>query len=163
MGLFVIIHLCRTFLADESYSVFFFRSLLAVIRSDFDPRFWRELCVFIHRRVFASNRYISDHLVYVDLHVLVSLSICCAQRKPDLSPRSIGSLRRNLGLMMLFFCLSTTFLLLGIGAMNGSAAVNKAGGVFGIVTALVAFYCGLSDLLVKEESWFTLPMGTIRR
>jgi len=74
----------------------------------------------------------------------------------------IGSLRRNVGLISLFFCLCVTFLLLAVGAWSGTLAVIKAGGAFGIVTAWVAFYCGLSDLLVKEESWFTLPLGKIQ-
>ena len=64
--------------------------------------------------------------------------------------------------MALFFSLSATFLVLGIGAMSGSVGVNKAGGALGIVTALVAYYCGLSDLLVKDESLFTLPLGVIQ-
>jgi len=74
----------------------------------------------------------------------------------------IGSLRRNIGLIALFFSLSITFLVLGIGAMSGNVAVNKAGGALGIVTAWIAYYCGLSDLLVKGESWFTLPLGAIQ-
>lgn len=64
--------------------------------------------------------------------------------------------------MSLFFCLSTTFLLLAIGVWTGSASLNKAGGAFGIVTALIAYYVGLSDLLVKGESLFELPVGKIQ-
>jgi len=75
----------------------------------------------------------------------------------------IGSLRRNIGLIALFFFLSVTFLLLAIGAWSGKAILNTAGGGFGIVTAWVAYYCGLSDLLVKDESWFTLPLGNIKQ
>lgn len=76
---------------------------------------------------------------------------------------SIGSLRRNIGLIALFFFLCITFLLLAIGAWSGKASLNTAGGGFGILTAWVAYYCGLSDLLVKEESWFTLPLGNIKQ
>ncbi|KAF8123863.1 Gpr1 family protein [Boletus edulis] len=73
----------------------------------------------------------------------------------------IGSLRRNLGLISLFVFLCVTFILLAVGAFNGSVSVTRAGGAFGIITAWIAYYCGLSDLLVKEESWFTLPLGNI--
>ncbi|KAF8552175.1 hypothetical protein OG21DRAFT_1466145 [Imleria badia] len=73
----------------------------------------------------------------------------------------IGSLRRNIGLIALFSALSVTFLLLAIGAWSGNVSLNKAGGGFGILTAWIAYYVGLSDLLVKEESWFTLPVGVI--
>lgn len=76
---------------------------------------------------------------------------------------SIGALRRNVGLIALFFFLATTFLLLAVGAWSGSVGVNKAGGVFGILTAWIAYYCGLSDLLVKGESWFGLPLGGIKQ
>ena len=74
---------------------------------------------------------------------------------------SIGSLRRNLGLIALFSSLSVTFLILAIGAWSGNVSVNRAGGGFGILTAWIAYYVGLSDLLVKGESWFTLPLGAI--
>ena len=41
--------------------------------------------------------------------------------------------------------------------------MHKAGGVLGIITALVAYYVGLAELLVRDESWFTLPLGTIAK
>ncbi|KAI9567917.1 Gpr1 family protein [Boletus coccyginus] len=75
----------------------------------------------------------------------------------------IGSLRRNIGLMSLFLSLCVTFLLLAVGAWSGKASFNQAGGGFGILTAWIAYYCGLSDLLVKGESWFTLPLGNIKQ
>jgi succinate-acetate transporter protein len=39
--------------------------------------------------------------------------------------------------------------------------LTKAGGALGIVTAFIAYYCAVSQLLVREESYFTLPMGDI--
>lgn len=76
---------------------------------------------------------------------------------------SIGALRRNVGLIALLFFLALTFLLLAIGAWTGNVTINKTGGGFGILTAWIAYYCGLSDLLVKGESWFSLPMGAIKQ
>ncbi|KAL4063744.1 GPR1/FUN34/yaaH family-domain-containing protein [Scleroderma yunnanense] len=75
----------------------------------------------------------------------------------------IGSLRRNVGLIALLFCLALTFLLLAVGAWTGKVSINKAGGGVGILTAWIAYYVGLSDLLVKDESWFTLPVGSIKQ
>ncbi|KAI6038547.1 Gpr1 family protein [Pisolithus marmoratus] len=75
----------------------------------------------------------------------------------------IGALRRNVGFIALLFFLAITFLVLAIGAWTGKAAVNKAGGGFGILTAWIAYYCGLSELLVKGESWFGLPLGGIKQ
>jgi succinate-acetate transporter protein len=39
--------------------------------------------------------------------------------------------------------------------------ITKAGGALGVVTAFIAYYCAVSQLLVPEESFFTLPMGNI--
>ncbi|KAJ8597144.1 hypothetical protein M405DRAFT_620995 [Rhizopogon salebrosus TDB-379] len=75
----------------------------------------------------------------------------------------LGALRRNIGLVALLFFLCITFLLLAVGAWSAQVNITKAGGGFGILTAWIAYYCGLSDLLVKEESWFGLPMGTIKQ
>ncbi|KIJ64054.1 hypothetical protein HYDPIDRAFT_112581 [Hydnomerulius pinastri MD-312] len=75
----------------------------------------------------------------------------------------IGALRRNVSFIALLFFLCITFLLLAIGAWTGMVAVNRAGGGFGILTAWIAYYCGLSELLVKGESWFGLPLGGIKQ
>lgn len=43
-------------------------------------------------------------------------------------------------------------------------SVTKAGGGLGVVTALVAYYIGLSDLLAAEATpVFRLPIGQITR
>jgi succinate-acetate transporter protein len=73
----------------------------------------------------------------------------------------IASLRRNAGLIALFACLTVTFLLLAVGKFLDSTNTTKAGGGLGVVTALIAYYVGLAELLVREESWVTLPLGTI--
>jgi succinate-acetate transporter protein len=75
----------------------------------------------------------------------------------------IGALRRNIGFVALLFFLCITFLLLAIGAWSAQVNITKAGGGFGILTASIAYYCGLSELLVKGESWFGLPLGTIKQ
>jgi uncharacterized protein len=36
--------------------------------------------------------------------------------------------------------------------------IGKVGGVFGVVTALIAYYCGLSELLTDDDL-FRLPLG----
>jgi len=37
-------------------------------------------------------------------------------------------------------------------------SIGKAGGAVGIATALVAYYCGLADLLTEDDI-FTIPVG----
>jgi len=39
--------------------------------------------------------------------------------------------------------------------------IDKAGGYLGIITALIAYYCGLSELLTSDDL-FTLPLGKYR-
>lgn len=74
----------------------------------------------------------------------------------------IAALRRNIGFIFLFFTLDMAFLLLAIGSFYPTnIAITKAGGAFGIIAALTAYYCGLSELLIPAESWFGLPLGGI--
>jgi len=70
----------------------------------------------------------------------------------------IGSLRKSIGLSVLFFLLTTTFFILGIGFLNKKVNIIKVGGYCGIATAVTAYYCGLADLLT-ENDLFTLPTG----
>ena len=72
----------------------------------------------------------------------------------------MAALRSNTGLILLFFMLDITFLLLTIAQFRttNSVAVQKAGGAFGIVTAFIAYYCGASNMLTRESSFFTLPL-----
>ncbi|KAH8091401.1 FUN34 transmembrane protein [Cristinia sonorae] len=73
----------------------------------------------------------------------------------------VAASRRNMGLIALFAFLTITFFLLAGGEYTGRLNVTKAGGYFGIITALIAFYVGLAELLTREDSWFTLPLGQI--
>ena len=94
-------------------------------------------------------------------------------------------MRRNIGLLVLFFFLTITFALLGAGtpsallrfslssradpvtprpagkfSTTNGVALTKAGGSLGIVTALIAFYVGTAELLSdRAHSWFVLPLG----
>ncbi|KAF8724764.1 hypothetical protein AX14_008594 [Amanita brunnescens Koide BX004] len=74
----------------------------------------------------------------------------------------IATLRKNLGFITMFFFLWVTFIVLAANAFTGKVGLQKAGGILGIITALVAFYNGLSILLAAEESpIFRLPLGVI--
>jgi len=75
----------------------------------------------------------------------------------------VASLRKSIAFIALFGFLSLTFLLLGAGAFTGKASVNKAGGALGIITALIAYYVGLADLLAAETSAVVrLPLGAFK-
>ncbi|KAI0684166.1 GPR1/FUN34/yaaH family-domain-containing protein [Cytidiella melzeri] len=79
----------------------------------------------------------------------------------------IAALRRNIGLIALFFFLTITFILLAVSKFTAnptsSANINKAGGGFGVLTALIAYYVGLAEMLIRDESWFGLPLGVMPR
>jgi len=72
-----------------------------------------------------------------------------------------GAIRRNISFCLLLGFLSLTFLLLACGAWTGKIKITKAGGGLGIVTAMVAYYCAVSELMIREESYFMLPLGAI--
>jgi succinate-acetate transporter protein len=81
----------------------------------------------------------------------------------------IAALRRNVSFIALFFCLAITFMLLGAGNLvsNSSATTSghlvKAGGAMGIITALIAYYVGLSELLAAERAAVVgLPLGVFK-
>ncbi|KAG6886730.1 hypothetical protein C0995_005392 [Termitomyces sp. Mi166 len=68
--------------------------------------------------------------------------------------------RRNTAYTTLLSVLAVTLLLLSIAEFTGSARVTKAGGVFGIITGLVAMYIAESDMLAAEKTAFIrLPLG----
>jgi hypothetical protein len=76
----------------------------------------------------------------------------------------IGSLKKNMGLVVLFTSLSITFLLLAVAQFTVSSksvaqALTKAGGAMGAITAFVAYYVGLADLLVADG--VALPLGKL--
>jgi len=71
----------------------------------------------------------------------------------------VASFRKNVGLVALFACLTVTFLLLAVGAFTGKVGVSKAGGATGAVTAFIAYYVGLADLLAADG--ITLPLGKL--
>ncbi|KAI8075208.1 GPR1/FUN34/yaaH family-domain-containing protein [Gongronella butleri] len=73
----------------------------------------------------------------------------------------IASHRSSVGLVSLFFFLFVTFILLTAGKFNNNLTAQVAGGAFGVVTAVIAWYNALSGLLTKESSHFLLPVGRL--
>ncbi|KAJ1823021.1 hypothetical protein LPJ56_000359 [Coemansia sp. RSA 2599] len=69
----------------------------------------------------------------------------------------LATLRTNLGLCLLFAFLDITFILLCAGDWTGKGHVTKAGGYFGLFTALIAWYIAASDLIGHHNSFFVLP------
>jgi len=71
--------------------------------------------------------------------------------------------RSSFSLISVFFFLTITFLLLGVGDLTGSTGAARAGGAFGIVTAFCAYYTAMTGLLSPTSSFFVLPAGDISK
>jgi succinate-acetate transporter protein len=74
----------------------------------------------------------------------------------------IGSLRKSIGLTALFFFLTLTFMVLAISELLKKDNIGKAGGYLGIITALIAYYCGTAELLGRDGV-VELPLGKHQR
>jgi succinate-acetate transporter protein len=69
-------------------------------------------------------------------------------------------LRRNLSFVILLSILALAFACLAASQFTGNVMVQRAGGGFGVATALVAYYIGISDLLTAEAKPIArLPLG----
>ncbi|KAL0579073.1 hypothetical protein V5O48_002915 [Marasmius crinis-equi] len=64
----------------------------------------------------------------------------------------IVALRKSASFIALFGFLTITFMCLGIGDLAGQPNATKAGGVLGVITALIAYYIGLSEMLTAEKA-----------
>ncbi|KAJ3731338.1 FUN34 transmembrane protein [Lentinula guzmanii] len=74
----------------------------------------------------------------------------------------IASLRKNIGFIALFFFLTLTFMCLGAGNFVVASSLTP-GGALGIITALIAYYVGLSELLASERAAVVgLPIGVFK-
>jgi succinate-acetate transporter protein len=82
----------------------------------------------------------------------------------------IASLRKNIGFIGLFMFLTLTFMMLGAsnfvlanGNVTTAGHLQKAGGALGIITALIAYYVGLSEILAAERAAVVgLPLGVFK-
>jgi len=75
--------------------------------------------------------------------------------------------RTTLALMTLFYLVFLTFLMLAIGDFTTftypdiSIRTQEAGGCFGVMAAILAWYCAYASLLSKKISLITLPLGDL--
>ncbi|SJM87229.1 probable Ammonia transport outward protein 2 [Zygosaccharomyces bailii] len=66
---------------------------------------------------------------------------------------SICTVKSTLMFFLLYFLLGVTFLLLAIGSFIDNFGVNRAGGVFGVIVAFIAWYNALAGLANKRNSY----------
>jgi succinate-acetate transporter protein len=74
------------------------------------------------------------------------------------------TLSKNIAFIALFGFLTVTFACLAAGEFNANVGASKAGGVLGVITAFIAYYVGLSELLATEANpLFRLPLGLLHQ
>ncbi|KAG6809693.1 hypothetical protein H0H93_015578 [Arthromyces matolae] len=74
----------------------------------------------------------------------------------------IVALGKHIAFIALFGCLTVTFACLAGGELGASTGSAKAGGIIGVVTAFVAYYIGLSEVLATEaHPIIRLPLGIL--
>ncbi|GAM89383.1 hypothetical protein ANO11243_074200 [Dothideomycetidae sp. 11243] len=72
----------------------------------------------------------------------------------------ICTLRSTVAFFFLFFTLDLAFLMLGIGYLHGgNASLIKAGGVFGLLAAFLAWYNALAGIADSSNSFFVIPVA----
>ncbi|PNS21860.1 Meiotically up-regulated protein 86 protein [Sphaceloma murrayae] len=72
----------------------------------------------------------------------------------------ICTLRSTVAFFLLFFTLDLAFLMLGIGYLyDENTALIKAGGVFGILAAFLAWYNALAGIADTSNSFFLIPVA----
>jgi succinate-acetate transporter protein len=74
----------------------------------------------------------------------------------------IASLRTTVAIAAVFFLLTITFILLGIGDAGGTESITKAGGWLGLATALVAWYASFAVVTNSTFGRTVLPVGSLK-
>ena len=73
---------------------------------------------------------------------------------------TVATLRSSIALFGLFFTLTMAFMFLAIGYYKGAdESFLKAGGWFGLITALFAWYNAVAAIWNKDNSFIVLPVG----
>jgi uncharacterized protein len=70
----------------------------------------------------------------------------------------IASFRVNLGVMLVFLTLWPAYVLIGIGTSSNADVVTHIGGIFGIATAVLAWYVSFADTLHATFGRRLLPL-----
>lgn len=95
-------------------SVLLVRRVLALVRQPLPPRYRHPRCLQVRDRALQCARYLPHHMGRRHVHPLVSTLVPFRHLSvlTEYAISSIASLRRNIGLMALFFFLTITFILL---------------------------------------------------
>jgi succinate-acetate transporter protein len=70
-----------------------------------------------------------------------------------------GTFSLNRMLFLIFLFLTITFFLLGFGDLLGAPGLKAAGGYGGLLTALLAFYLAIAEIVNEVRGRVVLPIG----
>ncbi|CAN3355512.1 ammonia transport outward protein 2 [Diutina catenulata] len=76
------------------------------------------------------------------------------------------TVRSTVAFFSLFFCLAVTFSLLAAGEFTGKGGVTQAGGVVGLVTAVLGWYNAWAGVVTPSNAYFTqhpIPMPNFKK
>lgn len=79
----------------------------------------------------------------------------------------VAALRTNIAILAVLGCLAIAFLLLSVAQFiltthpTAAVRVNRAGGAFAIICALLAFYAGGAGIMREETTWVRFPLGEL--
>lgn len=68
---------------------------------------------------------------------------------------TLVTLKSTVAFFSLFFTLTITFMLLAAGEFTGKTGVTRAGGVFGVITAFIAWYNAWAGTATRQNSYIT--------
>ncbi|QRV75638.1 glyoxylate pathway regulator [Ceratobasidium sp. AG-Ba] len=73
----------------------------------------------------------------------------------------LATFRSSMALVAVFSVLLLALIALSIAQFTQSLAAQKAGGVLGVITAILAFYTGSAGLFTPDSTYFVLPVGDL--
>lgn len=115
--------------------------------------FWMSFAALF----IAAFNFLEGYTDVVDLHNCLGIYLMAWGIFSGLM--CIAAHRTTVVLILLFFVVFCTFLLLSIGQFRmGDLYCQRAGGILGLIASAIAWYGAFAGLLTKKNSIFTLPV-----
>jgi len=124
--------------------------------------FWLSFAMFMIPSLGIREAYAGDDRAYTVAFGIYLIAWCLLTLI-----FLVAALQTNIAILLVLGCLSMAFFLLAIAqfisANHATAAVrvNRAGGAFAIICALLAFYAGASGIMTEETTWVRFPLGEL--
>lgn len=79
----------------------------------------------------------------------------------------LAALKTNIAILLVLGCLAIAFFFLSLAQFlstshpHAAINVNKAGGAFSVICAMLAFYAGAAGIMTEDTTWVRFPLGEI--